>query len=297
MPRGRATAEEMPGDWCHREALVNGLRLHYVEAGEGPPVILLHGFPDFWYSWRMQIPALARAGSRVLAPDLRGYNLSEKPAGVASYRLPLLLDDVVGLIRHAGAERAAVVGHDWGGVIAWHLAMSRPEHVERLAILNAPHPVLFRRALRRPAQRLRSWYILFFQLPYLPELLCRWHRFALLRRALMNGAVGRGREGKQDLERYVEALARPGTLTAAINYYRAIVRATGRGELPPPRVIEVPTLVLWGERDAYLGPWLTEGLGEWVRDLRLERFPRAGHWLQVQAAEQANRALIDFLNG
>lgn len=291
------TAEELPADWRHREAVVNGVRLHYVEAGEGPPVVLLHGFPDFWYSWRLQIPALARAGFRVLAPDLRGYNLSEKPPGIASYRLPLLIDDVVGLIRHAGAERAAVVGHDWGGVIAWHLAMNRPEHLERLAILNAPHPALFQRALRRPAQRRRSWYILFFQLPYLPELVCRWHRFALLRRTLMTGAVSRGRAGKQDLARYVEALHRPGALTAALNYYRAVVRDTRRGAMPAPRVIDVPTLVLWGERDPYLGPWLTEGLEEWVSDLRLERFPRAGHWVHVQAAEQVNRSLVGFLGG
>jgi pimeloyl-ACP methyl ester carboxylesterase len=293
----RVTAEDLPGDWRHCQAVVNGVRLHYVEAGQGPLVILLHGFPEFWYSWRLQIPALARAGFRVLAPDLRGYNLSDKPAGVTSYRLPLLVGDVVELIRHAGAERATVVGHDWGGVIAWQLAMTRPEWVARLAILNAPHPALFKRELRRPDQRRRSWYILFFQLPYLPELFCRWHRFARLRRILATGAVSQGPEGKKELDRYVAALARPGALTAALNYYRAAVREKRRGALPPPALIEAPTLVLWGERDPYLGPRLTQGLEEWVRDLRLERFPRAGHWLQVQAAEQVNRALVDFLTG
>ena len=291
------TAEDLPGDWSHREAVVNGVRLHYVEAGRGPLVVLLHGFPDFWYSWRLQIPALARAGFRVLAPDLRGYNLSEKPAGVDSYHLPLLTGDVAALIRHAGAERATVVGHDWGGVLAWHLAMTRLECVERLAILNAPHPALFRRELRRPAQRLRSWYILFFQLPFLPELVCRWHRFALLRRTLAAGAVNRGPQGKRELALYVEALARPGALTAALNYYRAVVRDMRQKVVPEPTVIDVPTLVLWGEADPFLGRRLTEGLEEWVRNLRLARFPRVGHWIQIQAAAEVDRVLVAFLKG
>src|SRR5262249_33835635 len=150
--------------WAHRHALVGGLRLHYVEAGAGPPVLLLHGFPEFWYSWRHQLPALAGAGFRAWAPDLRGYNESEKPAGVRNYRVRLLVEDVAGLIRHTGAGRATVVGHDWGGVIAWRLAMDRPELVERLVILNAPHPGAFLRELRNPAQWLRSAYVLFFQL-------------------------------------------------------------------------------------------------------------------------------------
>jgi pimeloyl-ACP methyl ester carboxylesterase len=281
-------------EWSHREAVVNGVRLHYVEAGQGPLVILLHGFPDFWYTWRLQIPPLAGAGFRVLAPDLRGYNLSDKPAGVAAYRLPQLRDDVLGLIRHAGADRATVAGHDWGGGIAWYLALTRPECLERLIILNAPHPILFQRELRRSAQLLRSWYIFLFQLPWLPELICRWHRFALLRRALFGHATRPGQEGKPEREMYLQALARPGALTAAINYYRAVFREL-RGSAPSPTVLDVPTLVLWGEREPYLGVRLLEGLDRWVRHLRIERFAHAGHWVHVEAAEQVNRAMTTFL--
>src|SRR5262245_58570023 len=164
----------------HRFAVVNSVRLHYAEAGEGPLVVLLHGFPEFWYSWRHQIKGLAAAGFRVIAPDLRGYNESDKPPGIASYRLELLTQDIVELIQHAGEKRAHVVGHDWGGGIAWWLAMQNPQVVERLVILNAPHPVAFFRELRRPAQLLKSWYMFFFQLPWLPEVMLRVGNFAQL---------------------------------------------------------------------------------------------------------------------
>jgi epoxide hydrolase 4 len=295
MPTSLA-AEALPAVGTHREAVVNGVRLHYVEAGDGPLVILLHGFPDFWYSWRLQIPALARAGFRALAPDLRGYNLSDRPPGVASYRVPLLGGDVAGLIQHSGVEKATVVGHDWGGAVAWHLAMTRPECVERLVILNAPHPALYLREARTLGQALRSWYILFFQLPWLPELVCRWHNFGLFRRALRSGPVHPEHVTRTDIDLYVRAWSRPGTLRAAINYYRAVVRDMWRGNLPPPTVVRMPTLVLWGERDPYLSPRLLDGLDQWVPDLRVERFPRAGHWVHVDEAERVDRALIDFLS-
>src|SRR5262249_22187334 len=152
-------------DAVERRVVLNGLAFHYVEAGTGPLVVLLHGFPEFWYAWRHQIPALAGAGYYVVAPDLRGYNESDKPLGVRNYRIELLVQDVVALIEHTGVRRAVVVGHDWGGVIAWQLAMDHPERVDRLVILNAPHPAAFLRELRRPTQLLRSAYMLFFQLP------------------------------------------------------------------------------------------------------------------------------------
>ncbi len=291
------TAEQLPGAWEHREAVVNGVRLHYVEAGQGPLIVLLHGFPEFWYCWRFQIPALAAAGFRVLVPDLRGYNLSDKPPGVASYRLSLLSQDVAALIRHAGAERAAVAGHDWGGGIAWHLAMTRPDCVDKLIVLNAPHPALYEREVRKLPQLLRSWYIFFFQLPWLPELVCRWHNFALLRRALREGPACGERVTRRDVDLYVRALARPGALTAALNYYRAVFRGRVRGGPLQASVIEAPTLVLWGQRDRYLVPGLLDGLDEWVRNLRIERFPSASHWVHVDEAERVNRAMIDFLRG
>ena len=145
------------------------VRLHYVEAGEGPLVVLLHGFPEFWFSWRFQIPALAAAGFRVVAPDMRGYNLSSRPAEVAAYDTDRLAADVRGLIRELGAERALLAGHDWGGAVAWITAMNHPEVVERLAILNVPHPRRMLQGLRTPRQLAKSWYFLAFQVPWLPE--------------------------------------------------------------------------------------------------------------------------------
>jgi pimeloyl-ACP methyl ester carboxylesterase len=280
----------------HREAVLGGVRLHYVEAGAGPPVVLLHGFPEFWYSWRHQLPALAAAGLRALAPDLRGYNLSAKPPGVRAYTLEALLGDVVGLIRHAGAGRAAVVGHDWGGLLAWFLAAFHPEVVERLVILNAPHPAALAREAGRPAQLLKSWYIFFFQLPLLPEILMRAGDFALVGRMLRREPVRPGTFGDAEVRLYKQALARPGALTAAINYYRANFR---RGRRPDPRVraIRAPTLVVWGERDPHLGPWFLDGLEEWVPDLRVRRLPGASHWVQNDAPEAVNRLLLDFLAG
>jgi pimeloyl-ACP methyl ester carboxylesterase len=286
--------DTIAGPWTHREAIVNGVRLHWVEAGSGPLVVLLHGFPEFWYSWRHQIPALAAAGFRVLAPDLRGYNLSDKPPGVACYRLEALTADVAGLISHAGASSATVVGHDWGGGIAWTLALRRPEVVGKLAVLNAPHPAAFLRELRRPGQLLRSWYMFFFQLPWLPELLLRAGNFASLERTLRRDPLRPAVFSEDDIRRYKEALSRPGALTAAVNYYRAAFRQLHRAsDATPP--ITVPTLLIWGERDHYLGPRLTEGLERWVPGIRIERLPGVSHWIQNDAPERVNELLVEFL--
>lgn len=283
----------MSEPWQHRFADLDGLRLHYVEAGSGPLVVLLHGFPEFWYSWRHQIPALAQAGFRVLAPDLRGYNLSDKPKGVSAYHVDLLAGDVVGLVRHAGGERAHVVGHDWGGGIAWWLGIHRPEVVDRLAILNSPHPTAFLRELRRPGQLLRSWYMFFFQLPWLPEWAIRRGNFADLARTFRKARPGAF--SKRDIEQYKEALGQQGALTAAINYYRAMFRNFRllRGPLP---VVPAPTLLLWGKDDDYLSVGLTEGLESAVPDLR-RALIEATHWVQCDAPDEVNRLLIDFLAG
>jgi pimeloyl-ACP methyl ester carboxylesterase len=278
--------------WSHGHAVVNGVRFHYVEAGTGPLVVLLHGFPEFWYAWRHQISALAAAGFHVVAPDLRGYNQSAKPAGVCSYRMELLVGDVLGLIQRAGAARAVVVGHDWGGVIAWKMAMDHPEVVDRLAILNAPHPAAFQRELRGLRQRLRSLYILFFQLPFLPECLLRAGDYALLERKLRREPV-HGAFSAADIRRYRLALAIPRALTSALNYYRAAWRFSADTQAIRP--IPVPTLIIWGERDRYLGVRLTEGLAPWVPNLRVERLAEASHWVQNDAPQQVNRLLLDFL--
>jgi pimeloyl-ACP methyl ester carboxylesterase len=278
----------------HHHALINGIQLHYVEAGSGPLVLLLHGFPEFWYSWHHQIAALSTAGLRVMAPDLRGYNESDKPAGIPNYRMELLSGDVLGLVRHAGVERAVIVGHDWGGAIAWDVAMRHPEVVEKLIILNAPHAAAFQREIGKLSQLLKSWYIFFFQLPWLPEWAMRRRHFAALERTLRQDTLRRGAFSEEDIQRYKEALARPGALTATINYYRAIFRGRlWRGHSTP--VIKAPTLVIWGEKDRYLNLSLTNGLGQWVKVLRIERLPGVSHWAQNDAPERVNELMLDFV--
>ncbi len=281
--------------WTHHEAVVNGVRLHFVEQGEGPLVVLLHGFPEFWYSWRHQIPALAEAGFRVIAPDQRGYNTSEKPPGVRSYRIEHLVDDVAALIEHAGESRAVVIGHDWGGVVAWAVSMLRPEVVEKLVVLNAPHPGALQREFRRLRQLARSWYVFFFQLPWLPEAAIRFRGYRMLDRGLRRESTRPGAFSDEDIAAYKNALAQPGALTAAINYYRAAVRRNPFESARMLRQIDVPALLIWGEQDPYLGIELTEGLERWVPGIRVERIPEASHWVQVDAAERVNELMIEFL--
>ena len=281
--------------WVHREAVVNGVRLHYVEAGDGPTVVLLHGFPDFWYGWRHQIPALAGAGFRVLAPDMRGYNLSDKPKGIRSYRHEAVADDISGLIRHAGGGPAAVAGHDWGGFVAWYVRMRHPELVNRLIVLNAPHPGAWFREIRRPRQLIRSWYQFFFQLPRLPEAWIRARDFALLRSVLRHDSARRDAFTEADIGRYVAAMAQPGALTATLNYYRAAMRRNPFRLLREVRRIDAPTLLIWGEKDRYLGPWLTHDLRGWAPNLRVECLPDASHWVMADEPERVNRLMIDFL--
>ncbi|MEO8586837.1 MAG: alpha/beta hydrolase [Acidobacteriota bacterium] len=283
--------------WTHREGRVNGVRLHWVEQGEGPLVVLLHGFPEFWYAWRHQISALAAAGFRAVAPDLRGYNLSEKPAGVAAYRVEALLGDLAGLIEllGEGEQRAHVVGHDWGGAIAWYAPLFCPEKLLSLTLMNAPHPLAFRRELKTNAdQRRRSRYVFFFQLPWLPEQRIRKDNLAILEKMLRRDPVTPGAFTDEDIRLYKEALARPGALTAAINYYRAALR------FPPHARRRVwpeglTTLLIWGERDRYLGPGLLEGLDRWVPNLTIERIPEASHWVQGDAPARVNEILIRLL--
>ena len=285
--------------WTHHHAIVNGVRLHYVAAGEGPLVVLLHGFPEFWYSWRRQIPVLAAAGFRVIAPDMRGYNTSEKPRGVMSYRLSRLTADVAELIRYVGEQRAVVVGHDWGGAVAWTMPMRYPDLVERLIVLNAPHPGAWPREMRKPGQFFKAWYQFFFQLPWLPEAAIRARNFAVVRDLFRQGPVRKDAFTEQDIDRYIAALAQPGALTAALNYYRAIYREAlrqgPRAYLSSVRRSDVPTLLIWGEQDRALTLSLTEGLEQWVPNIRVERIPDASHWVQNDAPERVNELMLAFL--
>jgi pimeloyl-ACP methyl ester carboxylesterase len=280
----------------HRYADLGDVRLHYVEAGKGPLVLLLHGFPQFWYEWRHQIPALVEAGFRVVAPDMRGYNLSDKPPGVRSYRVELLARDVERLIQACGERAATVVGHDWGAIAAWIAAMRHPGRVGRLAILNVPHPARSLDGLLSPGQLMRSSYVFFFQVPRLPEEVIRAGDFALLRSTLRQDPVRPETFTAGDIERYVEAIAQPGALTATLNYYRALLRHPRETRALLKR-IEAPVLVIWGERDRSLSRRLAEPPRLWVPNLlRVERLPESSHWVAEDRPREVNTLLLDFLS-
>lgn len=287
----------------HRTETVNDIQLHWVEAGVGPLVVLLHGFPEFWYSWRNQIPALVEAGYRVVAPDMRGYNLSDKPDGYDAYLGRPLSDDVAALIKFCGEERATVVGHDWGGVVAWMVAMRHPEVLEKLVILNAPHPGAFRKGGLNPAQLIRSSYIFFFQAPFAPEFVLSARNFTGLKWMLRSGSQRVGAFSDADLERYAEAFAQPGALSAALAYYRAfgrrMVSAARQAGVAPksgvrPNVI-APTLIIWGRNDPVLGQ-NTADPGDLVPNRKLVFIEDASHFVQADAPERVNELVIEFLN-
>jgi epoxide hydrolase 4 len=280
-----------------RYADLGDVRLHYLEAGEGPLVVLLHGFPQYHLMWRAQIPVLVEAGFRVVAPDMRGYNLSDKPVGAAHYRVDLLARDVERLIVERGAEGAIVVGHDWGAIVAWFAAMRTPNRVEKLVILNGPHPARFLAyGLTLPKQLLKSLYAFFFQLPLLPELVLSARDFAVVREGFRRDPARAGAIPEDVIDRYVEAAARPGALSAALNYYRALFRNTSKAwALVGP--VEVPTLVIWGEGDTFLSPELAEPKPLWVPNLRVERLPDASHWVAEDYPETVNALVLDFLQG
>jgi pimeloyl-ACP methyl ester carboxylesterase len=279
----------------HRYANLGDVHLHYVEAGEGPLVLLLHGFPQFWYQWRYQIQALVEAGFRAVAPDMRGYNLSYKPPGVRAYRVELLARDVQRLIEACGERAAAVVGHDWGAIAAWVAAMRHPGRVERLVILNVPHPARSLDGLLSPGQLLRSSYVFFFQVPRLPEEFIRAGDFALLRSTLRRDPVRPGTFTAGDIERYVEAIAQPGALTASLNYYRALLRRPRETRSLLKR-IEAPVLVIWGEQDRFLSRRLAEPPRHWVPNLLcVERLQDASHWVAEDRPQKVNALLLAFL--
>lgn len=280
----------------HRFVEASGLRFHLVEAGpaQGPLVLLLHGFPEFWYGWRRQIPALA-SRFRVVAPDLRGYNLSDKPTSGYDWRT--LASDVPALIRALGADRAHVVGHDWGGAIAWYAAMLSPEVVDRLVILNAPHPWRFQQELREnPGQVMRSWYMGLFQVPGLPEWLLTSGQgrgvATMLRTTSSPGTFSRA-----ELAAYRRAIVRYRAASSALAYYRALPASARALREEPERRVEAETLLIWGLDDVALGPGLTEGLEPWVPRLRVERLPGASHWVQHERPEIVNRLVLDALAG
>jgi pimeloyl-ACP methyl ester carboxylesterase len=285
----------------HGYAQVGGVRLHYVERGSGGKlVLLLHGFPECWYSWRHQLMALGDR-YRVVAPDMRGYNLSDKPARVEDYRIEHLVDDVTGLIRHFGASEAAIVGHDWGASVAWAVAQSHPEYVWKLAALQVPPPAAWRNNMTL-RQALRSWYMLFFQIPRLPEWLLSRGDFAALERNFKETVGRKGSFTDEDIAVYKKAFREEGALTGAINYYRAnvkrlIQRMYGKKESSPDVRVRVPTLFIFGERDFAILPETVRGVGAYVdAPYREVRIATSGHWVQNEAVAEVNAALAQFLD-
>jgi pimeloyl-ACP methyl ester carboxylesterase len=279
----------------------NGIRLHVVKAGpkDGPLVILLHGFPEYWRGWDKQIDPLANAGFRLLIPDQRGYNLSDKPDGVDSYLIGTLARDVIGLIDATGREKAYLVGHDWGAAVAWHVASRYPERLEKLAILNVPHPlVMVDTLLRSPRQMLKSWYIFFFQTPRFPEWIMSHRKFTLMRR-MMHASANPGTFNESDLDHYVQAWSQTGALTAMLNWYRAMFRGSLRafrrsGKSRSAR-ITLPTLILWGEKDIALSREMAQPSIELCEQGKLIFFENASHWVQHDEAERVTALLIDLL--
>ena len=262
-------------------ARVNGLNMHYVTAGEGPVVVLLHGFPDTHAIWRRQIPALAAAGFRVIAPDLRGYGKTDMPDEVGAYAIEFLADDVVQLMDALGIEKATVVGHDWGALIGWHLAMHAPQRVSRYAALSVGHLKAIAKA--GLGQKLRFWYMGVFVTPVLAEGLLKAGNWAVLRRMI------RSREQQQ---LWIDALSPPGRLTAALNYYRANLKASGSRRWKP---VDVPVLGVWSEHDPALGERQMQDTRDQCRaGFEYARIDGVGHWLQLSGAERLNELLIDF---
>lgn len=289
----------------HGYAQIGGVRLHYVERGVGGRlVLLLHGFPECWYSWRHQLMALG-GNFRVVAPDMRGYNLSDKPARVEDYKIDLLVDDVLGLVRHFGERQAAIVGHDWGAGVAWAVAQRYPEYVWKLVAMQVP-PIAVWRANMTLRQALRSWYMLFFQLPRLPEWLMSANDYAFLKRIFKKTVARQGAFTDADIAVYQQAMSEPGALTASINYYRANVfsmftgwwrrRRSGEQEEMGNGHIRVPTLFIYGEQDHAVVPETVRNVRAYVdAPYREVRIGTSAHWVQNEAVAEVNAALHSFL--
>ena len=279
----------------HHNVQTNGIRLHVAQAGgqDVPLVILLHGFPEFWYGWQAQITFLAAHGYRVWAPDQRGYNLSDKPAGIDAYGLVTLAQDVIGLIDAAGCEQAYIVGHDWGAGVAWMTAILHPERVKKLVILNVPHPVALEETFRsNPKQWLKSWYIGFFQIPLLPEFLLTFGDGMGAAQLLILSSNPRT-FSDADFTEYVRAWKQPGAMTGMINWYRALVQRRPLA-LADPRVHR-PTLVIWGAQDIALSREMAQMSVDQCDDGRLVIFENASHWVQHEETHQVNALLAEFL--
>lgn len=283
----------LEGSWRHEYITTNGLKLHYVTQGEGSLMLMLHGFPEFWYSWRHQIPEFAK-NFKVVALDLRGYNESDKPADKSAYVMAEFVKDVEGVIRGLGYDKCVLVGHDWGGAIAWNFAYTYPKMVECLIVLNLPHPAKFAEGVRNPQQLLRSSYMFLFQLPWLPEIIIQSGDYRAIEAALKGMAINKSTFSQEDIEAYKDAAAKRGAMTAMLNYYRNFFQ---QGMLKQNwDVLEIPTLMIWGEQDTALGKELTYGTENYVKNLRIKYIPNCSHWVQQEQPQLINQYMREFLN-
>jgi epoxide hydrolase 4 len=278
---------------------VNGVRLHYVEAGTGKLVLLLHGFPEFWYAWKDVLPDLAK-DHHAVAIDMRGYNQSSIPETVDQYKMPLLVEDVRAVAEHFGAtleKKFVLVGHDWGGAVAWQTAYFHPSLIDRLVILNAPHPAVLATLLAAdPDQQQASLYFNLFASPQ-AEIMLRDNDFALLQRSVfLNWATA------EDKQKYLESWRRG--LTGGLNYYRAaglqspvaqFIVDAAHAEYRA-KMLDVPTLVLWGMQDHALVPANLDGMSDFVKFLKIERFPEASHWVGQEQPAAVSAAIRDFIH-
>ena len=275
----------------------NGIKLHVIIAGpkDGQPVVLLHGFPEFWRGWAKQVKPLAEAGYRVIVPDQRGYNLSDKPKGAKAYTVRTLTDDILGLMAVLGYEKVNLIGHDWGAVVAWAFAIWHPERLYKLSILNVPHPAVMLNFLRRgdPEQLRRSWYVFAFQIPWLPEYFLRQNDWRNVVRVL-RGSGKLHTFSDEDIAEYKKAWSQPGAMTAMVNWYRAVVRH--RPKMPKEARVKVPTLMLWGMQDVALSHRMARPSIDHCEDGKLVFFEDATHWVQHDEAEAVNQLLMEFLS-
>lgn len=288
----------MKKPWKHEFIDVEGLRMHYVTQGTGKLLLLLHGFPDFWYVWRFQIPELANH-FRVVAPDLRGYNKTDKPSGVENYSLNIIAGDVLGLIKALGETKAMIVGHDWGGVVAWSLAALNPEHTEKLVILNAPHPNAYTSRAKLSLRQLqKSWYVFFFQTPKIPEEVLSRDDYSFLKNMVKLSFVEKKALTNEDLRLYAKAWSQPGALTAMINYYRANLKPSilfSERKIAFPKITS-PTFVIWGEQDVALSRSLIEDTEEFIAaSYSIKYIPNCGHWVQLEKPRLVNECVYKFL--
>jgi pimeloyl-ACP methyl ester carboxylesterase len=298
-----STHQLHPQDFEHHYIQINGIRMHYAQAGHGPQLlVMLHGFPECWWSWRHQLalfrddPALAQRYTAI-ALDMRGYNETDRPDW--GYELDVLVQDVVELLRALGQRKGIIAGHDWGGNIAWSLAIARPELVDRLIALNIPHPALFANAIGKNwRQMLRSWYILFFQLPFLPEAAIRANDYRAIEQVFRGTAIDTSCFTDEDIWIFKAAIAAPGAATAALNYYRALFQTGARGMFRGTGMrATMPTLMIWGEKDIALGKELTYGTNRFVPNLRIHYIPNCSHWVQQECPTEVNSAILAFLSG